>query len=69
MSNDDILMGMKEISGFLKVSRRVVSRWMAEYPDIPIIRDGGLHSNAALLGEWHRKHVHATTSGKDVWRE
>ncbi len=57
MSNDDILVGMKEICSFLKVSRRVVSRWMEECADIPIAKDGQLMANAVDLGEWHRQHV------------
>lgn len=57
MSNDDILVGMKEICAYLKVSRRVVNRWMREHPDIPIRRDGGLHSDASLLRDWRRRLV------------
>lgn len=57
MSNNDILVGMKDITQFLKVSRRVVSRWMEENPEIPIIKDGQLMANAVDLAEWHRQHV------------
>jgi hypothetical protein len=57
MSNEDILVGMKEISSFLKLSRRVINRWMLEYPDIPIIKDGQLMANAVDLAEWQRRHV------------
>ena len=57
MSNDDILVGMKEICCFLKVSRRVVNRWMEESPDIPIAKDGQLMANAVDLAEWQRRHI------------
>jgi len=57
MSNDDILVGMKAIAGFLKVSRQVVYRWMDEYPEIPIRKDGMLFSNSSELSDWHRGFV------------
>jgi len=57
MSNDDILVGMKEISEFLKVGRNVVSRWMKECADFPVAKDGQLMANATDLSEWHRLHV------------
>lgn len=57
MSNDHILVGMKEITEFLKVSRAVVRRWMTDHPDIPIAKDGQLMANAEDLSAWHREHV------------
>lgn len=57
MSNDDILVGMKEISGFMRVSRRVVKRWIEECPDIPITKDGMFMAHAIDLAEWQRRHV------------
>lgn len=57
MSNEDILVGMKEIAGFLKVSRQVVYRWMDENQDIPIAKDGQLMANALDLADWQRRHV------------
>lgn len=57
MSNDDILVGMKEISEFLRVSRRVVNRWIKESPDIPIVKDGQMMAVVSDLKEWQRLHV------------
>lgn len=58
MTNNEVLVGMKEISGFLRVGPKVVKRWMAEYADMPVVRDGNhLHSNAGLLAAWHRNFV------------
>lgn len=57
MGNDDILVGMKEISGFMRVSRRVVSRWIKECPDIPITKDGQFMAHAGDLAEWQRRYV------------
>jgi len=57
MSNDDILVGMKAISGFLKVSEKVVRRWMVECPELPIVKDGQLLANARDLSEWQRERI------------
>lgn len=54
MSNDNILVGMKEITAFLKVKEKVVRRWMAEHPDMPITKDGQLLSHAVELDVWYR---------------
>jgi len=54
MSNDNILVGMKAITAFLKVSDKVVRRWMAEHPDMPITKDGQLLSHAVELDTWYR---------------
>lgn len=64
MSNENILVGMKEIAGFLKVSRQVVYRWRDENQDIPIAKDGQLMANALDLAEWHRRHVQEIITGQ-----
>ncbi|QQG66349.1 hypothetical protein [Desulfobulbus oligotrophicus] len=61
MLNDDILVGMKEICCFLRVSRRVVNRWMKEYPDMPIVKDGQRMAVAGDLAEWQRRHIKRRT--------
>jgi hypothetical protein len=57
MKHDEILVGMKEISGYMKVSERVVRRYVERYPDIPIKKDGQWVSHAQELSEWFRRHV------------
>jgi hypothetical protein len=57
MSNEDILVGMKAIAGFLKVSEKVVRRWMVECPELPIVKDGQLLANARDLSEWQRERI------------
>jgi len=57
MSNDNILIGMKNISTFLKVSEKVVRRWINDCPEIPIIKDGQLMASTVDLAEWQRQHI------------
>lgn len=57
MSNDNILIGMKDISTFLKVSEKVVRRWINDCPEIPIIKDGQLMASTVDLAEWQRQHI------------
>lgn len=59
MTNSEVLVGMKDISGFLRVGPKVVNRWMAQYKDFPVIRDGygRLYSNAVALSAWHQNFV------------
>lgn len=57
VQNSDVLVGMKEIAAFLKVSRSVVYRWMAEYPEMPIHRKGKLFADVSELSGWQRQFI------------
>lgn len=57
MSNDDILIGMKNICAYLKVSEKVVRRWINDCPEIPIIKDGQLMASTIDLADWQRQHI------------
>lgn len=57
MNNENILIGMKQITGYLKVSEKVVRRWMATDNKIPIAKDGQLISHAQELDSWCRERV------------
>jgi hypothetical protein len=56
--NDAVLIGMKEIAAFLRVSRRKVVEWRHRYSDMPIYteRTGSLLcADKELLSVWQRK--------------
>lgn len=50
----DILVGMKSICDFLRVSEATVLKWRREYDDFPVKKNGQLTSSRAALNEWSR---------------
>lgn len=57
MSNEEILVGAKEICAFLKIGPRKLREWLEKYPEMPVIKDGTYHSNARALSEWQARMV------------
>jgi hypothetical protein len=56
--NDAVLIGMKEIAAFLKVSRRKVMEWRHKYTDMPIYTESSgsmLCADKELLSTWQRQ--------------
>lgn len=51
----DILVGMKAICGFLRVSEATVIKWRQQYDDFPVKKNGQLTSSRAALNEWSRQ--------------
>jgi hypothetical protein len=51
----DILVGMKSICDFLRVSEATVIKWRREYDDFPVKKNGQLTSSRAALNEWSRR--------------
>ena len=51
----DILVGMKAICDFLRVSEATVIKWRREYDDFPVKKNGQLTSSRAALNKWSLK--------------
>lgn len=52
MSNDNTLIGKRNISTFLIVSEKVVRRWINDCPELRSIGDGQLMASTVDLIEW-----------------
>jgi hypothetical protein len=50
----DILVGMKAICDFLRVSEATVIKWRAEYEDFPVKKNGHVISSRHALNVWSR---------------
>jgi hypothetical protein len=48
----DILVGMKAICEFLRVSDATVIKWRKEYDDFPVKKNGSLTSSRTALNKW-----------------
>ena len=48
----DMLRGMKAICDFLRMSEATVLRWMREYENFPVKKNGNYISNRTKLNEW-----------------
>jgi len=48
----DILVGMKAICDYLRVSEATVIKWRAEYDDFPVKKNGQLMSSRSALNTW-----------------
>ena len=48
----DILVGMKAICDFLRVSDATVIKWRREYDDFPVKKNGHLTSSRTALNKW-----------------
>lgn len=57
MSDDDILVGMKEIAGFLRVGQHRVRQLIGRHADIPIRKEGQYISHKQELRDWVREFV------------
>ena len=53
----DILRGMKAICGFLGMSENTVLRWMNEYDDFPVKKNGGFLSSRKKLNAWYQSYL------------
>jgi hypothetical protein len=53
----DVLRGMKAISGFLSMSEATVLRWMREYDDFPVKKNGQLISSRSRLNAWYQAYL------------
>ena len=53
-TNADILVGMKAICSFLKVSEATITKWRNEYDDFPVKKCGQLISSKTALNTWSR---------------
>lgn len=50
----DVLRGMKAICDFLRMSEATVQKWMKEFDNFPVKKNGGLISSRKKLNEWYR---------------
>jgi hypothetical protein len=50
----DILVGMKAICYFLRREEHVVRKWMSDYDDFPVKKNGQLISSKSALNDWSR---------------
>lgn len=48
----DVLRGMKAICDFLRMSEATVLRWMREYDNFPVKKNGSYISSRAKLNSW-----------------
>lgn len=53
----DILRGMKAICAFLGMSEDTVLRWMREYDDFPVKKNGQLISSRKKLNKWYQDYL------------
>lgn len=53
----DVLRGMKEICDFLRMSDATVLKWMREYDDFPVKKNGNYISSRNRLNEWYQVYL------------
>lgn len=53
----DILRGMKAICDFLRMSEATVQKWMREYDDFPVKKNGQLISSRRKLNDWYQTYL------------
>jgi len=53
----DMLRGMKEICNFMRMSEATVLKYIKEYDDFPVKKNGQFISSRTALNEWARKVV------------
>lgn len=53
----DVLRGMKAICSFLSMSEATVLRWMREYEDFPVKKNGQFISSRKRLNAWYQDYV------------
>lgn len=55
--NDAVLVGMKEIAAYLRVSEHTVRLWRSRYPDMPVFAEtpgARVCADKETLGRWQR---------------
>lgn len=53
----DILVGMKAICDFLRMSDATVLKWMREHDDFPVKKNGGYISSRIKLNTWFQSYL------------
>lgn len=56
-SDADILVGMKAICAFLRMSDATVLKWLREYDDFPVKKNGGYISSRYKLNLWFQAYL------------
>jgi hypothetical protein len=53
----DILIGMKAICSFLRMSEATVLKWLREYDDLPVKKKGVYISSRVKLNAWFHEYL------------
>lgn len=53
----DLLVGMKAICSFLRMSEATVIKWQREYDDFPVKKNGGYVSSRYKLNIWFQNYL------------
>jgi hypothetical protein len=53
----DLLFGMKSICSFLRMSEATVLKWLREYEDFPVKKNGGYVSSRRKLNIWFQGYL------------
>ena len=53
----DLLVGMKEICQFLRMSECTVIKWIREYEDFPVKKNGSYVSSRTRLNIWFQGYL------------
>lgn len=53
----DLLVGMKAICTFLRMSEATVLKWHREYDDFPVKKNGGYVSSRHKLNIWFQRYL------------
>lgn len=53
----DILVGMKAISSFLRMSEATILKWLREYDDFPVKKNGFYVSSRRKLNVWFQGYL------------
>ena len=57
VEESDLLVGMKSISSFLKMSEATILRWLQEYDDFPVKKNGNYISSRTRLNTWFQAYL------------
>jgi hypothetical protein len=56
-AESDLLVGMKSICSFLRMSEATVLKWLREYDDFPVKKNGGYVSSRYKLNIWFQNYL------------
>lgn len=56
-AESDLLVGMKAICSFLRMSEATVLKWLREYDDFPVKKNGGYVSSRYKLNIWFQNYL------------
>lgn len=56
-SEADMLIGMKAICSFLRMSEATVLKWLREYDDLPVKKNGVYISSRIKLNAWFQAYL------------